>query len=179
MLFTETPLAGAFIVDIEPREDERGFFARTWCAREFEEKGLDSRLVQCNISFNSRRGTLRGMHFQAAPFEEPKLVSVTQGAIFDVILDLRPDSPMYCRWHGVELTAENRRMLYVPKGFAHGFQTLCDDTQVSYQMGEFYQPEAARGVLWDDPAFAIRWPLPDPIISARDRSYDPFIPSSR
>jgi dTDP-4-dehydrorhamnose 3,5-epimerase len=172
--FAPTPLDGAWIVELEELGDERGFFARSWCQREFAERGLNPRLVQCNVSFNRRRGTLRGMHFQAAPVQEAKLVRCTAGAIHDVIIDLRRESPTYCRWFGVELSARNRRALFVPEGFAHGFQTLVDDAEVLYQMSEFHHPELARGLRWDDRRFAIRWPLADPILSARDRGYADF-----
>ena len=171
MIFIETKLKGAFIIEPERLEDERGFFARTWCQREFEAYGLDPRLVQCNISFNKKKGTLRGMHYQVAPHQEAKLVRCTMGAIYDVIIDLRPDSPTFKEWVVVELTAENRRILYIPEGFAHGFQTLVDDTEVFYQMSEFYHPECARGARWNDPAFAIVWPPAERIISAKDQAY--------
>jgi len=174
LIFTPTPLAGVLVVELQRLEDERGFFARSFCQDEFRKQGLDPRLAQCNVSFNRKRGTLRGLHYQAAPREEAKLVRCTQGAIWDVAVDLRRDSPSFKRWHGVELTAENRRALYVPGGCAHGFQTLSDDAEVLYLMSEFYHPEAARGLQWDDPAFAIRWPLPEPILSARDRSFARF-----
>lgn len=176
MIFTPTPIPGAWIVDIEPREDARGFFARSWCREEFARHGLDARLVQCSISFNRHRHTLRGMHFQAAPHEEPKLVRCTRGRMWDVALDLRRDSPTFRRWHGVELTAENRRALFVPAGCAHGFLTLEDDVEVLYQMGEFYHPESARGVRWNDPAFGIAWPTNAPLLSDRDASYPDFMP---
>jgi len=168
MIFTETKLKGAFYIDIEPREDERGFFARSWCEDEFKEHGLNSRLVQCNISFNKRRGTLRGMHYQVAPFAETKLVRCTMGAIYDVIIDMQPDSPTFKQWISVELTSENHRALYVPEDFAHGFQTLMDSTEVFYQMSEFYHPECARRVRWDDPTFGIEWPSGSRIISRLD-----------
>jgi dTDP-4-dehydrorhamnose 3,5-epimerase len=174
MIFIDTSIPGAFVVEPEAVEDERGFFARTWCQREFEARGLNPRLVQCGISFNKKRGTLRGMHYQIKPCEEAKLVRCTWGAIYDVVIDLRPDSPTFKRWLAMELTAENRRMLYVPEGFAHGFQTLEDNTEVFYQMSEFYAPECARGVRWDDPAFDIPWPAGELIISSRDRSYPDF-----
>ena len=174
MNFTETRLPGAFIVEPELGTDERGFFARIWCQREFAAHGLNPRLVQCNLSGNARAGTLRGLHYQVAPYEEAKLVSCLRGAICDVIVDLRPDSPTFRAWLAVELTAANRRMLYISEGFAHGFQTLEDDTEVCYQMSEFYAPEAARGLRWNDPAFGIRWPLPVKIISERDRNYEDF-----
>jgi dTDP-4-dehydrorhamnose 3,5-epimerase len=175
MIFTETALRGAYISEPERIEDERGFFARTWCEREFEAHGLNSKLVQCNISFNKRKGTLRGMHYQIAPNEEAKLVRCTRGAIYDVIIDLRPGSPTFTKHVPVTLTAENRRMLYIPEGFAHGFQTLEDRTEVSYQMSEYYVPEYGRGVRWNDPAFGIQWPLPVTIISDRDRTYPDFL----
>lgn len=168
MKFTETKLKGAFIIDIEPREDERGFFARSWCEDEFKKHGLNPRLAQCNISFNKKKGTLRGMHYQVAPFAEAKLVRCTRGAIYDVIIDLRPDSPTFKRWVSVELAAENHRALYVPEDFAHGFQTLMDNTEVFYQMSEFYHPECARGVRWNDVAFEIVWPILDVVISEND-----------
>ena len=168
MIFTETKLRGAYLIDLGKHEDERGFFARSWCAEEFESHGLNARLVQCNISFNKKRGTLRGMHYQAAPYEEAKLVRCTMGALYDVIIDLRSNSPTYKEWVSVELTAQNRRAFYVPEGFAHGFQTLVDETEVFYQMSEFFHPECARGIRWDDPAFGISWPIFNPIVSERD-----------
>ena len=174
MIFVPTALPGAFVVEPERREDPRGFFARTWCAREFEAHGLNPRLCQCSVSFNKRKGTLRGMHYQAAPHQEAKLVRCTMGAIHDVIIDLRPASPAFKQHVAVVLTAENRRMLYVPEGFAHGFQTLADDTEVFYQMSEFHSPGHARGVRWDDPAFGLVWPPDDRIIIDRDRSYPDF-----
>jgi dTDP-4-dehydrorhamnose 3,5-epimerase len=174
--FTETRLAGAFLVDVERREDARGFFARSFCRNEFAARGMAPVFVQGNVSFNTRRGTLRGMHFQADPKSEPKLVRCTRGAILDVILDLRPGSPTFRGWVGAELTWENHRALYVPPGFAHGFQTLTADSEVFYLMGEFYDPEFARGVRWDDPAFAIEWPIANPILSERDASYPDFRP---
>ncbi len=174
MIFTETQLKGAYIIDVERREDDRGFFGRTFCQDEFASRGLKVNATQCNISFNRKRGTLRGMHYQIAPRAEAKLVRCTGGSIYDVIIDLRSDSPTYCRWVSVELTAENRRALYVPEGFAHGFQTREDGSEVFYQMFEFYSPEHSSGVRWDDPAFGIQWPIPDPIMSERDRSYKKF-----
>ena len=168
MRFIETKLKGAFILEPEFMEDDRGFFARTWCQREFEAHGLDHRLVQCNISFNRHRGTLRGMHYQVEPHAEAKLVRCTMGAIYDVILDLRPESATFKQWLAVELTAENRRMLFIPEGLAHGFQTLMDNTEVFYQMSEFYYPECARGVRYDDPDFAIEWALPVTLVSDKD-----------
>ena len=174
MKFKETPLKGAYIVDPEPSEDERGFFARTWDQREFEAHGLNPRLVQCSVSFNSNKGTLRGMHYQAEPYEEAKLVRCTMGAIYDVIIDLRPDSPTLKQWVGEELTADNYRMLYAPEGFAHGFLTLRDRTEVFYQMSQVHVPASARGVRWDDPAFGIDWPIPVEVISDRDKNYPNF-----
>jgi dTDP-4-dehydrorhamnose 3,5-epimerase len=175
MIFRETELPGAWILEPERIEDERGFFARTWDARALAERGLDARIAQCNVSSSTRRGTVRGLHFQRPPHEETKLVRCTRGAIYDVLVDLRPDSPAYRRWTGVELTADDRRTLYVPRGFAHGFQTLDDDTEVLYLMSEFHAPDAAAGVRWDDPAFGIELPLGAPTaISERDRSWPDF-----
>ena len=174
MIFTETKLKGAYIIDIEKISDERGFFARSFCFKDFETHGLCSKFVQCNISFNVQKGTVRGMHYQVAPHEEPKLVRCTMGAIYDVIIDLRPNSPTFKQWTAVKLNAENRRMFYIPGGIAHGFQTLDDNSEVFYQMGEFYYPEAARGVRWNDPAFDIEWQLEVSNISPRDRNYPQF-----
>jgi dTDP-4-dehydrorhamnose 3,5-epimerase len=174
MKFTEVQLKGAYVIDLESFEDERGFFARSFCQNEFESKGLDPHLVQCNISFNKRKGTLRGMHFQSAPHREVRLVRCTQGSIYDVIIDLREKSETYKQWFAVELTAQNHRMLYVPKGFAHGFQSLQDNTEVFYQMSEFYHPKSGRGMRWDDPAFQIDWPLPAVNLSEKDQCYPDF-----
>jgi len=174
VIFKELPLAGAFLIEPERIGDERGFFARTWCRREFEARGLSTEIVQCNVSFNPKKGTLRGMHYQAPPHEEVKIVRCTMGSVYDVIVDLRPDSPTRRKWVGLELTGENRRMLYVPKGFAHGFLTLVDNAEVFYQISEFYHPESARGVRWDDPALGIRWPQAPQVMSERDRSYADF-----
>jgi dTDP-4-dehydrorhamnose 3,5-epimerase len=174
MLFTEMRLKGAYIIDPERIEDERGFFARTWDRHEFEALGLNSTLAQCNISYNARRGTLRGMHYQVAPHEETKLVRCTAGTIYDVIIDLRPGSPTLREWLAVELSAANRRMLYIPPGYAHGFQTLEDHSEVFYQMAEFYAPDYARGVRWNDPAFGIIWPEVPQMIAARDQAYPDF-----
>lgn len=174
MIFRETPLSGAWVIDIEPLEDERGFFARTFCREEFETHGLDSTVVQSSVSFNQQERTLRGMHYQAAPHEEIKVVRCTAGAVFDVIIDLRPHSPTFTQWHAETLSAENRTMLYIPGGFAHGFLTLEDHTEVLYQMSEFYYPDSARGVRWDDPTFAIEWPAEPRLISNRDRGYPDF-----
>ncbi len=174
MIFTPTRITGVFIIEPELIEDERGSFARTFCRREFARHGLNPNLVQCNISFNRKRGTLRGMHYQAEPHAEAKLVRCTRGEIFDVAVDLRPDSPTYRDWVGVELSAENRRALYIPEGLAHGFITLTDDTEVFYQMSESYHPECARGVRHDDPAFGIDWPLRAICISKKDSTWPDF-----
>jgi dTDP-4-dehydrorhamnose 3,5-epimerase len=176
VIFTPTPLTGAFVIEPERLEDSRGFFARTWCLREFTARGLETRIAQCSTSFNKKKGTLRGMHYQAAPVAESKIVRCTRGAVHDVIIDLRPGSATYTRHFGTALTAANRAMLYVPEGFAHGFQTLEDDTEVFYQISEFYSPKHARGVRWDDPAFGIRWPDDDRTIVDRDRAYPDFAP---
>lgn len=179
MIFAETKLAGAYVIEQELFRDERGFFTRSWSEHEFAAHGLDGRMLECNISFNRRRGTLRGMHFQRAPHAQAKLVQCATGAIYDVIVDLRPDSHTFKQWVGVELSAENHLMLYVPEGFAHGFQTLADDTQVSYHVTDVYAPELADGVRWDDPAFRIEWPDnggEERIIIARDRAYPDFRP---
>jgi dTDP-4-dehydrorhamnose 3,5-epimerase len=177
MIFTESELGGAWVIDIDPREDDRGFFARAWCEREFEAHGLSTRVVQCNVSYNHERATLRGMHYQAPPHAEVKLIRCTRGAIYDVIVDLRADSSTYKRWVAVELTAENRRMLYIPEGFAHGYQTLVDDTETYYQVSEFYEPASERGLRWDDPAFGIAWPDAERrIISDKDRTWPDYRP---
>jgi dTDP-4-dehydrorhamnose 3,5-epimerase len=178
VIFIETKLKGVFIIEPEAFEDDRGFFARIWCQQEFATHRLNPRLVQCNISFNRKRGTLRGMHYQAAPHEEAKLVRCTMGGIYDVIIDLRANSPTFKQHIAVVLTAQNYIMLYVPEGFAHGFQTLEDNTEVLYQMSAFYAPASARGVRWNDPAFGIQWPPAERIISERDRTYPDF-PSSK
>jgi len=174
MIFTAAPTPGAFVIEAERIEDDRGFFARSFCAREFEAHGLDPRVVQCSISFNRAKGTLRGLHFQRPPHAEAKLVRCAAGALYDVIVDLRPDSPTFRRHFAVELGAHDRKMLYVPEGFAHGFQTLQDDTEVFYQMSEPFRPDASAGVRWNDPAFAIAWPLAVQVISERDRTYPDF-----
>ncbi len=171
MLFKKTALNDAYIVDIQEISDERGFFARAWCQREFKKHGLTSNIAQANISFNRYKGTLRGLHYQLAPYEEAKLVRCTRGSIFDVMVDLRPASTTYGKWVGAELNAENHRMLLVPEGFAHGFQTLQDDTEVFYQVSEFYTPNAERGTRYDDPTFGITWPLEVSIISDKDASW--------
>lgn len=174
MHFKPTRLPGVYLIEPERLADERGFFARTWCVQEFAAHGLDSRLAQCSVSFNKKKGTLRGMHYQTAPHEEAKLVRCTQGAIYDVALDLRPESPTHKDWVAVELTAENRWMLYLPRGCAHGFQTLTDDAEVFYQISELYHPECSSGVRWDDLAFDIRWPAPPSVIAAKDRGYPDY-----
>jgi dTDP-4-dehydrorhamnose 3,5-epimerase len=174
MIFRETPLAGAWVLEPERIADERGFFARTYCRRDFAARGLDPAIAQCSVSFNHRRGTLRGLHFQAAPHEEVKLVRVTQGAVWDVIVDLRPESPTFRKHFSLVLSAESRHELYIPKGMAHGFQTLEDGTEVFYQISEPYAPESARGYRWDDPAFAIPWPEPVTVISDKDRGLPGF-----
>ena len=171
MIFTETKLPGVFIIDIEPISDERGFFARTFCAKEFAAMGLETNFVQHSISYNKIRGALRGMHYQAAPHEEVKIVSCVKGAIYDVVIDLRPASTTFMQWVAVELTEQNHRRLYIPKGCAHGFQTLEDDTHVSYKISEFYHPECARGVRWDDPTFRIQWPFQPSVVSVKDTRY--------
>lgn len=171
MKFTPVSIEGAFIVELEPLGDDRGFFARSFCQEEFKRQGIDPLVAQCNISFNQQRGTLRGLHYQVKPHEEAKLVRCTQGAIWDVIVDLRENSPTRYRWFAAELTAPNRRALYVPRGLAHGFQTLSDNSEVFYQMSEFYHPESARGVRWDDPVIGITWPVDNPVLSPRDKSY--------
>jgi dTDP-4-dehydrorhamnose 3,5-epimerase len=172
MIFTETELPGAYVLDLERREDDRGFFARAWCANELGDLGLETRIVQANVSFNRQKGTLRGMHMQVAPHAEVKVIRATRGSVLDVIVDLRPDSPTYRRWTGVELSAENGRALYVPEGFAHGYQTLEDDTETFYLVSAFYAPDAERGVRWDDPAFGIEWPDPaGAILSEKDATW--------
>ncbi len=171
MIFTETRLPGAFLLDLEPREDSRGFFARTFCRNEFEAHGLRPDMVQCNVSYNHHARTMRGMHYQIPPAAETKLVRCTRGAIYDVIVDLRPESPTYLQHVGVELTADNRRQLYVPELFAHGYLTLQPGTEVAYQVGEFYTPGYERGIRWDDPALGIRWPAPVEVISDKDAAW--------
>jgi len=174
MIFHESKLPGAFEIELELKPDERGFFARSWCEREFEENGLNPRLVQSSVSFSSRKGTLRGIHYQETPHAEAKVVRCTRGGIYDVVVDLRPDSPAYKEWIAVVLTAEKRNMVYVPEGCAHGFLTLEDETEVFYQMSETYCAESARGVRWNDPAFRIAWPDTVEVISERDRTYPDF-----
>jgi dTDP-4-dehydrorhamnose 3,5-epimerase len=174
MRFIETPLRGAFIIELEPHRDQRGFFARTFCSEEFITHGLNPRVVQCNWSFNYEKGTLRGMHYQTHPAPEAKLVRCVQGAIYDVLVDMRPDSPTYLRHFGVELSAENRRSLYVPEMFAVGYQSLTDSTEVAYQISEFYTPSTERGFRYNDPAFGIEWPLPVTVISEKDAAWPLF-----
>jgi dTDP-4-dehydrorhamnose 3,5-epimerase len=176
VIFVETPLPGAYALELERSEDERGWFARTFAAEEFEAHGLNSRIVHCNASFNARAGTLRGMHYQEAPHAECKVVRCTRGAVHDVIVDLRADSPTYLGWYAAELSAENGQALYVPEGLAHGFQTLVDASEVAYLMSHHYVASHARGVRWDDPAFGIEWPPAERMISKRDRSYADFAP---
>ena len=176
MIFTPLSLAGAFVIDLERRADNRGFFARTWCEVEFSAHALEERIVQCSVSFNEKRGTLRGMHYQSAPYGEAKLVRCTMGSIYDVIIDIRPGSPTFKQHFSIELTARNRKMLYVPKGFAHGFQTLEDCSEVFYQMSQTYVSEAGRGLRWNDPAFHLEWPVGNPIMLERDRTYADFEP---
>lgn len=174
MKFSETGLKGAYIVEIEKIADERGFFAREWCQREFREHGLNENIAQTSISFNIKKGTLRGMHYQAYPYEEAKLVRCTRGSIYDVIIDLRTDSPTFKASFGIEISSENYKMLYIPEGFAHGFITLSDNTEVLYKITEFYTPGSAHGLRWNDPAFNIQWPLKPLVISERDSSYPDF-----
>ncbi|TCS64991.1 dTDP-4-dehydrorhamnose 3,5-epimerase [Varunaivibrio sulfuroxidans] len=174
MRIDKTPIGGVRTVDIDSHGDDRGFFARTYCRREFEAAGIDLTVAQTNLSVNKRRGTLRGLHFQGVPRPDPKLVQCVRGAIFDVAVDLRPASPTFRDWFGVELSAQNRRALFVPPGCAHGFLSLRDDTEVLYLMGEYYEPALAQGVRWDDPAFAIAWPIAPAVIAPRDRDYPDF-----
>lgn len=171
MIFKEAGLKGAYSIKLEPIRDGRGFFARSFCKKEFESHGIKLEIVQSNVSYNEKRGTLRGMHYQIAPHEEAKIVSCVNGAMHDVIIDMRPDSSTYLNWFSIELSARNYMSLYVPKGFAHGFQTIEDDTVVLYQMSEFYNPESARAVRWDDPAFDIKWPILPCLVSEKDASY--------
>ena len=174
MIFTETKLKGSFIVEPEKLEDVRGFFTRTWSQREFEAAGIDEPVVECNVSFSKKKGTLRGMHYQADPDGQAKILRCTLGAVYDVIVDLRPDSPTFKQWVGVELSAQNHRMIFVPKNFAHGFQTLQDNTEIFYQMSSYYVAESSRGVRWNDPAFGIEWPADERTILDRDQQYPDF-----
>jgi dTDP-4-dehydrorhamnose 3,5-epimerase len=174
MIFSETRVHGVYVVDIEKRQDQRGFFARVWCQKEFETQGLETRIAQVNVAFTKRKGSLRGLHFQGHPHQEAKLVQCTKGAVYDVAVDLRPDSASYRQWVGIELTAGNHRLLYIPEGCAHGYQTLEDDVEISYQTSQFYAPEHARGVRYDDPALGIQWPLEAGNISDADRSWPDY-----
>ncbi len=174
MKFTALSVAGSYLVEPEPVEDERGFFARTFCREEFARHGLNPGLMQCNVSYNRLGGTLRGMHYQKAPYAEAKLVRCTAGVIFDVVLDLRPESASYLRWEGIQIGAEDHRAIYIPEGCAHGFLTLVDASEVFYQMSAAYHPEAAAGVRWNDPAFGIEWPRTEIIISERDGNFKPW-----
>ena len=174
MIFTETKLYGAYIIEIEKSEDERGFFARTWDKKIFQKNRLGSKVVQCNISFNKKKGILRGIHFQKKPYEEEKLVRCINGCIFDVIVDLRSTSKTYKEWFGVELSSKNYKSIFIPKGFAHGFQTLEDNTEVFYQMSQYHMPEYSNGFRWDDSSFRIKWPIKHPIISQKDLSWSNF-----
>ena len=176
MLFIETKLKGAFVIELEKYSDDRGFFSRAWCQKEFKEQGINSRFVQANIGFSKNSGTIRGIHYQIAPFEEAKLVRCIRGAIFDVVLDLRPELPSFKQWFGVELSDENRKMLYVPEGCAHGYQTLVDNTEFFYQVSQVYSPESERGILWNDPEFDIEWPIDeDLVISEKDQNWPDFM----
>lgn len=174
MRFTPSRIPGAWVIDIEPIHDQRGFFAMTWLPEEFHKRGLDLALAQCNVAFNHKRGTLRGMHFQTAPHAQAKLVRATRGALLDVIVDLRPESPAYCRWDAVELTADNHRMLYMPEGLAHGYLTLTDDVEAYYHASTPWAPQAEGGVRWNDPVFAIEWPFDPVVISERDAGWPPY-----
>ncbi len=174
MKFFETELKGSYIIELEKLEDERGFFTRIWDKKKIQDKGLDSDLVQMSFSFTKKKGTLRGMHFQKKPFEETKLVRCTRGKIFDVIIDLRPESNTYKKWIGVELKSDDLKMLYIPEGFGHGFQTLEDDTEVFYQMSNWFSPEHVRGIRWNDKEFDIKWPIKCSIISKKDTAYEDF-----
>jgi dTDP-4-dehydrorhamnose 3,5-epimerase len=174
MIFSESPLQGAFVIDLERREDGRGFFSRAWCGKEVEAHGLIPRIVQANTSFNKKKGTLRGMHYQISPRAETKAICCLKGSVFDVIIDLRPDSASYKKWFGIELTAENRTMLYVPELFAHGYITLEDNSEVFYLVSEYYAPECERGVRYDDPAFGVSWPVPIDVISEKDRTWPDY-----
>jgi dTDP-4-dehydrorhamnose 3,5-epimerase len=178
MILAATRLAGAWLIDIEPRKDERGFFARTWCRQELSAQGLDTEIAQESLSFSRRRGTVRGLHFQRPPHDETKIARCVRGAVFDVIVDLRPGAATYLGWQGFELTADNRRAIYIPKGFAHGFQTLTDDAEVAYQISAFYAPEAAAGYRYDDAAFGVVWPLPVAVISKHDLGWPAFKPAN-
>lgn len=175
MIFNSTELEGAFIIELEKRSDERGFFSRAWCRREFEEHGLVPLIMQSNLSYSRKKGTLRGMHFQTSPFEETKVVQCIKGALYDVIIDLRPDSATFGKWIAVELRAEDHKMIYVPRGFAHGFMTLQDETEAFYHVSQFYAPGHEGGIRWNDPAFNVKWPeIEDLVISDKDRTWPDF-----
>jgi dTDP-4-dehydrorhamnose 3,5-epimerase len=174
VIFKKTPLAGAFVIKLQKLKDERGFFARSYCQKEFKDHGLIPKIVQANFSFNKKKGTLRGMHYQIFPYEEAKLIQCTRGALYDVIIDLRKDSPTYKKWFGLELTANNYTMLYVPESFAHGFYTLEDNTEATYMVSQFYTPGSERGIRWDDPAFNIQWPLKPEVISSKDAKWGDY-----
>jgi len=176
MIFTETPLRGAFVIEIEPRPDDRGFFARSFCQNELAAHGLATGIAQANLSYNHRKGTLRGMHYQVPPYAEVKMVRCTRGAIFDAIVDLREDSPTRFQWFGVELTADNRKMLYVPQGFAHGYQSLTEESEAFYLVTEFYAPGSERGIRWNDPRFRIDWPIKEPVLSPKDEAHPDYQP---
>ena len=178
MIFEETNLKGAFVIRIEKRADERGFFARAWCKKEFEAHGLSLQFVQSNLAASRHKNTMRGMHYQSAPFQEAKLIRCTKGAVYDVIIDLRPDSATYEGWFGIELNMDSHKMLYVPENFAHGYQTLVDDSEVYYQVSAFYSPEHEKGIRWNDPAFDIKWPVTkDLVISEKDKNWPDYSPS--
>jgi dTDP-4-dehydrorhamnose 3,5-epimerase len=174
--FAHLKLTGAYIIEPEPLMDERGIFARTYCRKEFEARGLNPNMVQCSTSFNKRRGTLRGLHYRVAAHGEVKLVRCTRGAIYDIVVDLRPESPTFRQWCAIELTADNRTMIYVPEGFAHGFETLEDSSEVFYQMSELHEPAYERGIRWSEAEFKFEWPFEPVVISARDRAYADFVP---
>lgn len=174
MIFKEGRIKGVYLIETEPIKDQRGNFARTFCAREFERQGIEFNIVQSNTSFNKKRGTLRGMHYQDKPHEEAKLIRCTRGSVYDLIIDLREDSPTYKQWEAFEISAENKQLIYVPKGFAHGFQTIEDNTEVTYQMSAFYHEASSKGLRWNDPAFGLVWPLDHPILSVKDHNYTDF-----
>jgi dTDP-4-dehydrorhamnose 3,5-epimerase len=175
MIFRKTKLKGVFIIELEKHKDERGYFARTWCENEFKANGLNSSLAQANTALSFQKGTLRGMHYQTAPYEETKIIRCIRGSVFDVVIDIRPDSITYCQWLGIELSSENHTILYVPEGFAHGYKTLENNSEVFYLVSQFYTPDAERGIRWDDPAFNITWPeTPDLIISEKDKNWPDY-----
>jgi dTDP-4-dehydrorhamnose 3,5-epimerase len=175
MIFRKTNLKGVFIIELEKHKDDRGYFARTWCENEFKANGLNSKLAQANTALSVQKGTLRGMHYQIAPYEETKIIRCIRGSVFDVVIDIRPDSITYCQWLGIELSSENHTMLYVPEGFAHGYKTLRNNSEVFYLVSQFYTPDAERGIRWDDPAFSIKWPeTSDLIISEKDKNWPDY-----